>query len=100
MDDERRDIYSQPTVLHLITNRGHMSSPPVEWTPGSNKVEYTFDLKHDCIVNGWVIAHPDGVIFYEEHSQMTPMTAGPFTIAVNVAEVCEDPDCKNCNPVT
>ncbi len=98
--DERRDIFSQPAVIHLITNRGFLSSPPIEWTPGVARTEYTFDLKHDCFINGYVIAHPDGVIFYKESGQMMPMTAGPFTIGANVSEQCEDPGCPNCRPVT
>lgn len=100
MNDERRDILSQPAVVHLITNRGHLSSPPIEWTPGVMRVEHTFDLKHNCIINGYAVTHPDGVVFYEEHSQMMPMTAGPFTVGANISDTCDDPTCKGCNPVT
>ena len=100
MSGERRDILSQPVIVSLITNRGHLSSPPIEWVEGNMRVEYTFDLKHNCFINGYVISHPDGVIFYEERNQMMPMTAGPFTVGANVGDKpCPDPDCEVCNPV-
>lgn len=97
---ETRDIFSQPAIIYLITNHGHLASPPIEWTEGVERVEYTFDLKRDCFINGYVIAHPDGVIFYEQTGQLMPMTSGPFTIRANVSEQCNDPSCTNCRKVT
>lgn len=97
---ETRDIFSQPAIIYLITNHGHLESPPIEWTEGVPRVEYTFDLKRDCFISGYVIAHPDGVVFYRETGQIMRMTAGPFTIAANVTDQCEDPTCRHCNKPT
>jgi hypothetical protein len=98
---ERREIHDQPVVIHLVTNRGHLSSPPIEWTERNrSRVEHTFDLKHECFINGYVVTHPDGVIFFQEMGQMRRMTPGPFTIGANINDSCADPECTKCNPLS
>ena len=97
MSEEVRCLHSQPVLIHLLTNRGHISSPPIEVPGGVARIDHTFELKHTCFINGWVITHTDGVIFYEERNQMLSMTPGPFSVGVNIHGP-DHTDCEVCKP--
>ena len=96
---EYRDIRSQPAVIHLLTSRGHISSPPLEWTSGVDVLEYKFKIKKDLYVNGHIIAHPDGSVFYRSPPELFRVEAGDYTVRVNIDPgPCGDPECTLCKP--
>lgn len=100
MSEDVVDIRSKPVIIHLLTNRGHLSSPPIELEPEQTAVEHTFELKATCFINGWVVAHDDGLVFYADKDQMLSMSPGPFTVRANIDEVCQDPDCTRCSKLS
>jgi hypothetical protein len=93
---EERLIYEHPAIIHLITPKGHVSSPPLEWN--GSAVEYKWDFKHETIVNGYVVTHPDGLIWYRSPAMMARISPGPFSVRVEAGDTCDDPYCQRCNP--
>lgn len=99
MNGTVRDIRSQPAFIHLLTSRGHISSPPLEWAPGVDSLSYEFNIKKPLYVNGYLVAHADGAVYYKSPLEITKVAPGPFTVRVNLDDgPCSDPDCEQCKP--
>lgn len=97
---ERRNATDQPAVIYLITSRGYMQSPPLEWQNDS-KVEHDFVIPANLYVNGFFVTHADGAVIHQSEAEMTQHQQGSvYSVAVNLADRCDDPSCADCPPLT
>lgn len=93
---ERRNATDQPAVIYLITSRGYLSSPPLEWKD-DGRVEHDFIAPKNLYVNGFFVTHPDGAVLYQSESEMSAVEAGKkFSVAVTLSDECNDPNCRDC----
>lgn len=95
---ERRNATDQPAVIYLITSRGYMQSPPLEWRD-DGRVEYEFTMPRKMYVNGFFVTHPDGAVLHQSEAEMTQHEEGDtYSVAINLADRCDDPKCTDCPP--
>lgn len=100
MTSELRNATDQPAVIYLITSRGYMQSPPLEWQD-DELVEHDFIIPQDLYVNGFFVTHADGAVIHQSQSEFTKHEAGTkYTVAVRLADRCDDPGCAECLPET
>lgn len=85
----------QPVIIYLLTPRGHIASPPLEWGDAKS-LEHRFILSRDTYVNGYIVAHPDGAILYRSPTSFEKISKGPYTVSVTLGDTCDDPDCEVC----
>lgn len=91
---EERLATDHPAVIYLITSRGYIPSPPLEWVHDS-WVEHTFEIPVNLYANGYFVTHPDGAVIYQSESEMTALAEGE-TRTVRVTLEDHEPDCPTC----
>lgn len=97
---ERRNATDQPAVIYLITSRGYMASPPLEWQD-AGRVEHDFIIPRRLYVNGFFVTHPDGAVLHQSQMEFTEHDAGDvYSVAVTLEDRCDDPCCTDCPPLT
>jgi hypothetical protein len=98
---EERLATAQPAIIYLITSRGYLASPPLEWKDDSY-VEHSFEVQKKLYVNGFFVAHPDGAVLYQSPAEMSEVPAGEtFSVKASLSDDgCDDPTCGRCGPST
>lgn len=88
-----RKATDQPPIIYLLSSRGHIISPPLEWKEDGS-VEHTFTFSRELIVNGFIVTHPDGAVLHMSEMEVTRVPAdGTYTVQVSIEPACTDPHC-------